>query len=235
MADPVVVGVGLVLLLLGLLAWRRARDQARVVQLVRDLPVTPVGGVNEGLQRVRGKLESDLPLKSPFQGRECLYYFFRVTTPREGKTPRTVATGKEWTIGQVRDESGVAALEPWTPAVGSPRRFETVLRGLTAIPPDLAKFFERAGIDEKHLPRLPVMTVHEYTLEPGDEVYVLGTPRVEEGARTFHRAKRRPYAISSEEDIGLLRGLRNEQLIHAVVAPMLLLAGCGVVVLGLLA
>ena len=233
MAQPLVLGVAVVLLLLGLLVLRRALDQARVTRTVRDLAVTPIRPPATGLQRVRGRLAGDPLLRSPYQGRECVYYFFRVTEPREGKRPRVLATGKEWSLATIEDGSGRAALEPWTPAVGSPRRFETVLRGLTEVPPGLEGFFERAGIDPKHLPRLPLMVVHEYTLEPGDEVHVLGTQRVEAGGATFHRAKHRPYVVSAEADVGLLPGLRHQWIVFASVAPMLLAAGLTLLALAL--
>ena len=199
MPNGAALAVAAFLFLLGVVVAHRAVDQTRLVRRLRSIETTHVGDAGPPFRLVRGRLETDAPLESPYQRRPCVYYFFRV-------------------------------IEPWTPGVASPRRFETVHEGLAKIPPDLASFFDKAGIDEKHLPRLPRFTVHEYTLEPGDDVYVLGTLEAEKGR--FVRAKRRPLVVSAERDVGLADALRNELLLYAPVAPMLLLTALGIGWLG---
>lgn len=225
MTQWLALTVGLGLLFLGFEALHRGLAQANLIRTLRTIRATPVADPRPDLQLVHGPLEGEPLLYSPYQGRACLYYFFRVTEPREGGRPVTLATGKEWTLVRVRDASGAAAIEAWPALVASPRRFEDRLTGLTRIPPHLADFFERAGIDDKHLPRFSTLVVHEYTLEPGDAVYVTGTARLRAGQKVFYRKKRSPLIVSAEPDVGYLGGLRHELFLYAALAPLLLVAG----------
>ena len=231
MPNGVALAAAAVLLLLGLAITRRTIDQARLVRTLRTIEPVGIGEQGPALRLVLGRLAVPAPIVSPYQGRPCAYYFFRVLEPRPSGQPRVLATGKEWTHALVEDETGAAQIEPWTAVVASPRRFEHAHEGLKTIPDHLKTFFERAGIDEKHLPRMPSFVVHEYTLEPGDDVYVLGTLDAQE--RRFFRAKRRPLVVSAEREIGLLGALRNELLLYAFLAPMVLVAGLVLALLGL--
>ncbi len=180
---------------------------------------------------VKGRINGEPLLSSPLQRRPCVYYFFRVLEPVPGKRPRTLATGKEWTIVEVRDETGAARVDAWSAVVASPRRFERRFQGLAKVPEDLHGFFERAGIDEKHLARFPDFQVHEYTIEPGDDVYVTGTLRHDGGEKVLYRKKRRPLVVSADPEIGLARGLQHELWLYAALAPMLVVAGVALFVI----
>jgi hypothetical protein len=228
--NGVALAVAALLLILGLAVLRRALDQGKLLRTLRGLEPNPTAASGTGLRLVHGRLGGDPLIQSPYQGRPCVYHFFRVLEPRPGGRPRVLATGKEWTAATVTDDTATAQIEPWTAVVASPRRFEAVHEGLTSIPPHLATFFERAGIDEKHLPRLPSFVVHEYTLEPGDEVYVLGT--LDAAPRRFRRAKRRPLVVSAQRDVGLGAALRNEWLLYALLAPLLLAGALALGALG---
>lgn len=233
MVFRLALAAGILLLLLGALLMLRGVRLARLIQRLARLRPVPIAAAPPGLVMVRGQLAADPLLRSPYQGRACAYYFFRVVEPRPGHRPRTLATGKEWTLTRIEDATGHAQLDAVTAVVASPRRFETEFERLQKIPQELAGFFERAGIEQKHLERLPRFLVHEYTLEPGDSVYVTGTLRVEDGGKVFYRGKRGPLIVSSEPDIGYLRGLRNEFLIHAAAPPLLLVAGAVLLLLAL--
>jgi hypothetical protein len=234
--NAVALALAGLLALASFLALRRARDQANLLRTVLDLRPTSIASEGRGLQLIRGRLEGDPLLISPLQQRPCVYYFFRIHAPRPGKKPKPVATGKEWTMARVRDESGAAGIEPWTAVVASPRRHEAHLRDLRTIPPGLENLFERAGIEERHLPRLPELVVHEYTLEPGDEIYVLGSVRGAGTNKTFHRKKRRPLAVMAEPPAPLLApGLRAELVLHASLAALLLAAALAVAAVAYLA
>lgn len=219
----------------GLLAAFRARDHARVLRDVRSLGAVPVADAGPGLARLHGTVSGTPLLRSPFQDRPCIYYFFRVEEPRPGKKPRTLATGKAWTSARLTDATAAVDLEPWTARVTSPRRHEAVLRGLETIPAERARFFEQAGIDEKHLPRLPLMVVHEYTLEPGDDVHALGTLQPGPDGPSLARIQRRPYVVSADPDLGLERPMRTELVLRTGVASLLLAAGAALALLGFLA
>lgn len=211
----------------GLAVLRRAVQQARLVTQMSRLAPAPVASPGGALQLVHGTLEGEPLLRSPWQDRPCIYYFFRVLQPQEGKKPRSIATGKQWTVAHVRDASGAALVQGEAALVASPRRHEEVIGPLAKIPPGKEFFFEAAGIDEKHLPRFDRLIIHEYTLEPGDDVYVTGMARSRAGEKVFYRKSRTPLIVSAERDIGYLGPLRHELWLYVGLAP-LLLAGAAV-------
>lgn len=231
MAYWLALAVGAFLLLLAGLLLRRGVFLARLIRALSVLRPRTVGQLEPGLAMARGKIQGDPLLKSPFQNRDCVYYFFQVLEPRADGKHRILAKGKEWTLARLEDETGSASVEAVTAMVASPRRFETSLRGLSKVPPDLADFFERAGIDAKHLPRLPHLRIHEYTLEPGDDVFVTGTVRATPEGKLFYRKGRGPLIVSSDSDVGYARALRNELLIYLATPPLLATAGLVLVAL----
>lgn len=232
MVNPAALVTAVLFFGIGAALVSRGLGTARLRRTLAQLQPSPVSSLGDGLRMVRGRIKGDPPLASPYQKRACVYYFFRVSDPH-AKRPRTLATGKAWTLVDVEDSTGVARVDAQPALVASPRRFEATLRNLRTIPADLADFFERAGIDEKHLPRLPSMRIHEYTIEPGDEVFVTGTVRIEDGQKVFYRKKRRPLIVSSERDVGYLNGLRNELVLYAATAPLLFAGAAGLLFLAL--
>lgn len=226
MVQTFVLAIAVVLIGIALTLTARGIQMGRLLRSLKRLRPTSISDVEPGLAMVHGRLKGHPLLKSPFQKRDCLYYYFRVLEPRDrGAHPRTLAQGKEWTLAIVEDGTGEARVDAVAAMVGSPRRGEWRLERLAQIPPDLADFFERAGIDEKHLPKFPTLVVQEYTIENGDPVYVTGTVRNDADGKLFYRRRRGPLVVSSELDVGYARGLRNELLIYAATPPLLLTVG----------
>lgn len=220
------LAAGALLLFVGFRLLVRGARLATLLRELRRLRPTPLREVEIGLHQTRARIRrTESLLKSPYQKRECAYYFFRVSSATQGPRRKALATGKEWALAEIEDATGRARIEPWTAIVASPHKFTTTLGPLETIPPDLVDFFQKAGIDEKHLPRLGQMTVEEYTLEPEDEVYVTGTVRTEGGAKIFHRPKRGPLIVSAEADIGYTKGLRHELFLYTAIPPLVIVAG----------
>lgn len=193
----------------------------------------PIAELGAGLGMAHGKLGGAPLLRSPLQGRECVYYFFRVVQPEPGGKERRLATGKQWTLANVSDASGRAEIEAVPALVASPRRHAQVFRGIQTIPEGLAPFFEAAGIDQKHLGRLSHFVAYEYTLEPGDDVFVTGEVRRQGDGKVFYRTRYSPLIVSAEPDIGLLPGLRTEFFVHAALTALLLVGAAALAALGL--
>lgn len=211
----------------------RALRLTRLLQTLNRLEVTQLAESPDGLRCAHGRFEGTPLLRSPYQGRPCLYYLFRVLEPRADGKPRLLASGKEWTEVHLEDESGRARVEAGPALVASPRRFEEPLSGLRRIPPERADFFERAGIEERHLARLPQLVVEEFTIEPRDSLYVTGTLETRNGEKRFYRKHHSPLIVSAERDIGYRTGLRHELVLHGALAPLLLLGAAALLLLAL--
>ena len=195
----------------------------RLIQTLRTLRPTSVAEAEENeLQLVQGRIASPDPIPSAFNKRACVYYAFRVEEPRpEPQKPRRLAVGKDWATLEIEDETGVATIESRPALIRAPHEHVTHLGKLSSIPPEHAEFFEKAGIYERHLARFIDVRVVEYTLEPGDEAYVLGHVRSENGRKIFYRATHSPLAVSQTVDAGLVPGYRNELLLFSVAAALL--------------
>ena len=221
--EPTLLVSAFVLLLFALLALRRSLRVMRLIRTLRTLRPTSVAEARENeLQVVHGRVSTPDPIPSAFQKRPAAYYAFRIEEPRpEPQKPRRLAVGKDWATLFIEDETGEARVDSRPALIRSPHEHKTTLGKLTAIPPEHAEFFETAGIYERHLARFQDLRVVEYTLEAGDEVYVLGTVRSENSRKIFYRATHSPLAVSQTVDAGLVPGYRNELLLFSVAAALL--------------
>lgn len=223
MAEPALVVAALVLLVFTILAARRSLRLSRLIKTLKTLRPTSVAEATENeLQLVRGRIATPDPIPSAFRGRRCAYYAFRVEDHRLDKPkPRRLAVGKDWATIEIEDETGTATIDARPALIRAPHEHVERLGRIDDVPADKAEFFEQAGIYERHLARFQNLHVIEYTLEPGDELFVLGTVRSENGRKVFYRAKHSPLAVSETSDAGLVPGYRNELLLFSVAAVLL--------------
>lgn len=221
--EPTLLITALVLLVFAFFALRRS---VRVMRLIRTLrlikPTSIAEALPNELQLVRGRIASPSPIPSAFQKRPVSYFAFRVEDPQpQGKKPRRLAVGKDWAHIELEDETDTAIIDARPALIRAPHEHMTSLGKLDKIPPEHDEFFETAGIYERHLARFNDIRIIEYTLEPGDEMYVLGMVRSENGRKIFYRATHSPLAVSNTADAGLVPGYRNELLLFSVAAALL--------------
>jgi hypothetical protein len=221
--QPALLVSCLILLVLSLFALRRSLRVARLIRQLRTLRPTSIAEAQEDtLQVVKGRIASPATIPSAFRRHPVAYYAFRVEEPRPApQKPRRLAVGKDWAAIELEDETGTATVEARPALIRAPHEHIATLGKLDKVPPEHAEFFEQAGIYERHLARFVSVRVVEYTLEPGDEVYVLGTVRSENGRKIFYRATHSPLAVSETVDAGLVPGYRNELLLFSVAAALL--------------
>lgn len=225
MAEPTLSIASVILLAFAILAGRRSLRVMRLVKRLGALRPTRIADAPEGtLQVIHGRVSSPAPIPSAFQRRAAAYYAFRVEEPRpEPQKPRRLAVGKDWAPLVIEDESGSADVESRPAYIQAPHEHVRSLGKLAKIPIEHTAFFEAAGIHERHLARFANVRIVEYTLEPSDAVYVLGTVRSENGRKVFYRATHSPLAVSQNIDPGLVPGYRNELLLFSVAALLLVL------------
>lgn len=221
-AQPVFVAAGLALVLATAMAARRAFRVAQTLRTIAALSVVPLSQAGAGLRLVRGRIDAAQPLRSPFHGRSCAYYAYRVEEIPVGTgRARRLAVGKDWADLVVEDSTGRARIEARPAMIQAPHTTISELEGIRHIPDAHREFFQAAGIEERHLARFHGLRVTELTLEPGDEVHVLGTINERTDGKVFYRARHSPLAVSAASDAGLLPGLRNERFLFGVAAALL--------------
>lgn len=221
MVQPALAIIGTLLLGLALLALRRVLRLRRLIQRLATITTRPIAEA-DGFTRVHGTVHAPQPIPSAFQRRPSAYYAYRVEDPGDArKKERRLATGKDWADLEIHDTSGTIHVEARTALIRSPHASETTLEGLTTIPIEHAEFFESAGIGERHLKRFQRIRITEYTLEPGDEVFVTGTVRHGPDGKTFYRAPRSPLVVTPETDTGLAPGYRHELLLFSGATAIL--------------
>lgn len=222
MVEPVFLVSVAVLLLLGFFAFRRARRTGRLVRDILHIRPTSIAQAGNDLVQVRGVVRTTQPISSAFQQRPCAYYAYRIEDVQpEPKKPRRLAVGKDWADLFLEDETGTAVIHSRPALIRAPHEHIEHLGKLDAIPERHAAFFEAAGINARHMRRFTNLRVVEYTLEDGDEVFVLGTARPDEGRKVFYRARHSPLAVTPNADTGLVPGLKNELLLFSVAAVLL--------------
>jgi hypothetical protein len=221
--QPALLVAALILLFFALLSLRRAWRLRSLVTALRALSPVGIGEAKpDRLNLVKGRVASPAPIPSAFQGKPSVYYAYRVEDRRaDSPKPRRLALGKDWATFELEDATGSAIVESRPALIHAPHLHDEPMGRLEAIPPERTDFFEAAGIYERHLARFQNVHVVEYTLEPGDEVFVVGSVREENGRKVFYRAKHSPLAVSTTPNAGLVPGYRNEQMLFSVASLLL--------------
>jgi hypothetical protein len=150
-------------------------------RLIENIPTSKIRSLALGLVEITGKaiaFEGSIR-SSPFTGKDCIYYFFRVEEHRrQGKNSRwvTVKKGEYRPEFYLQDDTGKVLVDPAGAEVNVPKDFE-YNSGLLNDPPVQVKEFLKAN-DISHDSFLGLnkrMRYSEYLIEPGDTVYVIGT------------------------------------------------------------
>jgi len=130
MDRPLLPGLALALVSLGLLAW--SLHLRRRHRLVRDLPTSKVRGVFIGLVELKGTAEAETPLRSHLAGAACVHYHYTVeerwsrtvtetytdsngkpqTRTRQESGWTTVAAGGEMIPFYLQDDTGAVLIRP---------------------------------------------------------------------------------------------------------------------------
>lgn len=164
-------------------------------RLVENIPTSKIRSVAMGLVEIFGEAvpAEGQTLKSPFSGRECVYYRYTVEEYRSnGKHSywSTVKKGDSGKMFYLRDSTGHVMVDPKGADVDIPKDYEFNSSGFGGGPPEtIVRFLDGNNIRHKgFLGFNRKMRFREYYIAPGDKVYVMGTaadnPFVEDGTRS---------------------------------------------------
>lgn len=178
-------------LFFGLVAFGKGFMTLRRKRLIENTPTSKVRSLAMGLSEVYGDatLYKGNLLKSPFSGKDCLYYRYEVEEyRRSGKRSRwvTIKKGSKWILFHLKDDTGEVVVDPKEAEVDIPIDFTTEPGSGKTVPPSLSEFMAQEGLTlTGFLGFSKRLRFSEYFIAPGDKLYILGTaddnPFVSEG------------------------------------------------------
>ncbi|MFB6170988.1 MAG: hypothetical protein ABEJ23_00535 [Haloarculaceae archaeon] len=204
----------------------------------------PVGEVREGRVEVTGTarpVEPDRTLTEPIEAGEALAYEYRVTQEEAFKDDiidwtrwgyREQAEGDQTVPFYVEDATGRLRVDPGAPddghkaADGTVNLYATRERSVhvddeTEAPASLSALHQRADVESTDRARVYTTAA----VEPGDEVYVLGTARFDGDERVVEGADRR-FVVAGASQLRTLVYNAGWGLVKFVVG-VVLVVGCG--------
>jgi hypothetical protein len=160
----------------GFRAWRRLR-------LIEDTPTSTVRGLALGRVELRGRAVDKAELVAPLTGAPCVYYRFlveREVKSRRGRRWRTLAEGSSeaWPF-YLEDATGRVLIDPRGAEISLGCDFSEIDPALAG---PLAAFAAEHGIGERGFFSLGGrVRFREWSVAPGDELYVLGVAQERAG------------------------------------------------------
>lgn len=164
---------GIVLFFFGFRWFRQKR-------LIENTPTSKVRSIAMGFVELFGSAVAFKEiLKSPFSGKDCVYYRYSIEELRHsGKSSRwvTVAKGSEGRHFLLKDDTGKVLVDPSNAKVDIPadNKFDSAWG--TDPPKQAIDFMHSRHLSfESFFGINKTMRYTEYFIEPGDKLYILGT------------------------------------------------------------
>jgi len=164
---------------LGIFSFIMGLKKLFLKRMIENIPTSKARSVAMGLVEVYGEVVPIKILKSPFSGKDCVYYKYQIEELRSsGKNSywATIRKEEKSTPFRLRDETGEILVD-CTGAnsdIKLDNRFES---GIGHKPPNqVYDFLDRNGIAYKGLLGIGKhMRYTEWFIEPKEKVYVMGT------------------------------------------------------------
>ena len=194
-------------------------------RLIENTPTSKVRSLAMGPVEVYGEVvpAQGKVLRSPFSGRDCVYYRYSIEEyRRSGKNNQwvTVKSGEERTHFFLQDETGTVLVDPKKARIDIPMDAEFGSQWGINPPESVVQFLTNNRVGFEGLFGInKQMRYREYFIEPKDKLYIFGTagdnPFVEEATAIkgtmdvmIQKGKRTMYYISDKSEKQILRTLR---------------------------
>lgn len=207
---------------MGLAAFGKGFVTLRRKRLIENTPTSTVRSLAMGLSEVCGEA---LPykgniLKSPFSGKDCLYFRFEVEEyRRSGKHSRwvTIKKGLNAVLFNLKDDTGEVVVDPKDAEIDIPIDFTIEPGSGKTAPPSLTEFMNQEGLKlTGFLGFSKKLRFSEYFIAPGDKLFILGTagdnPFVSEGTAVeghkdvmIHKERGQIFYISDKSEKSCLK------------------------------
>lgn len=224
---------GIFFFVVGLKSFMRKR-------LIENIPTSKVRSIAMGLAEIYGDVVASEGriLRSPFTGRECVYYMFKIeqwVQTKNGGHWRTVRKGERGEHFFIKDDSGFILVDPKGAQVDI-KTDNMMTSGAIGNPtPAMTSFLESISFSYKGLLFNKSLRYTEQFISPGDRCYVMGTvgdnPFVDEatakqGAEDAMMQKGDSvYYISDRPEKDILKSLGRKAILGTIGGP-LLSGGC---------
>lgn len=152
----------------------RAFRDLRVRRLIRDTPRARIRSMPMGLVEVYGSAEPRSTLAAPFSGRPCVCWQVDVSTRGRNRTWNVVHREASAHVFYLRDETGLAMVDPRGADLRLTWQVEEECAGLS-LPDCYAEYLKARHPVLGHLWGMGTLRFRERTLEEGQRVYVLAT------------------------------------------------------------
>ena len=205
-----IIGIVLVIVcpIAGIVLTTNALRLSTIAHLIRDVPTTPIGEIEEGLIEVKGTVSAlSAELISPLTRSHCVYFRFVVKEKKSsGKNSywRTVVDDQQYATCLIEDESGGCEVDlsqsKLLLAVDHHCRSGT----FNDAPPELEATLAEYGRTSHGLVFNKTMRYEETVLEVGDNMYVLGDAVARDGEFTLITKGDSEFIVSDKSERELL-------------------------------
>ena len=243
--------IGVAGLIIGVPMFIAGIKTMKTKRLVENIPTSKIRSLAMGLAEIYGEVGIAMKnvLKSPFTGKNCIYYKYQVDEYRRSKNRsywKTIKNGTKGVPFYVKDNTGKVLVDPTGAWVDIPKD-TTLHSGIGKDPPkEVMNFLNKEkisfegwfGINKK-------MRYIEYFIQPKEEVYVLGSagdnPYVEEATAQsnvedimMQKGKNEKfYYISDKREKKLLKKMKRDLMIGLGGGSLLIVGGLAAIFISL--
>ncbi len=179
MADGEIFGAAILGLGFGIFSFIIGLKSLFLKRMIENIPTSKVRSIAMGLVEVYGEIVSIKVLKSPFSGKDCVYYRYDIEEQRsDGKRTywATIKKDEAYIPFRLKDNTGMVMVDCKGANVDIKRdmSFES---GIGHEPPKQVLDFLKANriAHDSFLGINKHMRYTEYFIQPGEKVYILGT------------------------------------------------------------
>lgn len=195
----------------------------RRLHFITSTPTTPIADLQPGLAEIKGTvtlLSKQPALLSPYSRKQCVYYEFEVTE-HFNRGSKTIIRDKKRIQFAVQDSTGVVDIDPDGADVLLNMDIHTSTKKYDKeASPEVEELLNRYGKSSKGLTSEKFSTFTEHSLEPGDEVYVLGeVGGASDKCMRFAKGAA-PYIISDKGELSLVGEYRLAVFRSSVLAVL---------------
>jgi hypothetical protein len=191
MADGDALGIIVLGLGFGVFSFIMGLKKLFLKRMIENIPTSKMRSIAMGLVEMYGEIAPIKLLKSPFSGKDCVYYRYDIEEQRsDGKRTywAMIKKGESCVPFRLRDETGMVMVD--CTGANMSIKVDTVFEsGIGHDPPRQVLSFLKANrlSNEGFLGINKHMRYTEYFIEPGEKLYILGTAADNPGVKLSSR------------------------------------------------
>jgi hypothetical protein len=155
-------------------------------QAVKNTPRSTVRSIAIGLTELHGKITTEEPLEAPLTGRRAIAYNYLIERG-DDDNDHTIRQGRNTTTAMLTDDTGSVTIDLDGVSIEAGHNYHEDIGAFDNPSQDLKAQLDKLDVNAQTIfGTNRDLTFSETRIEPGDNVYLLGTardnPDVEEGA-----------------------------------------------------